>query len=70
MQQATQGEEVACAIRGATVGRGIDEQDVLLVDVPESHARRLKKLEMTAQEEEVLEQLIALHRKQDHFWGR
>jgi len=30
----------------------------------------LKKLEMTAQEEEVLEQLIALHRKQDHFWGR
>ena len=70
MKQATQGEEVACAIRGATVGRGIDEQDVLLVDVPESHARRLKKLEMTAQEEEVLEQLIALHRKQDHFWGR
>ncbi|HIF15828.1 MAG TPA: translation initiation factor IF-2 [Candidatus Poseidoniales archaeon] len=70
MQQATQGDEVACAIRGATVGRGIDEQDVLLVDVPESHARRLKKLEMTAQEEEVLEQLIALHRKQDHFWGR
>jgi len=70
MQQATQGEEVACAIRGATVGRGIDEQDVLLVDVPESHARRLKKLEMTAQEEEVLEQLITLHRKQDHFWGR
>jgi translation initiation factor 5B len=70
MQQATQGDEVACAIRGATVGRGIDEQDVLLVDVPESHARRLKKLEMTTQEEEVLEQLIALHRKQDHFWGR
>ena len=70
MQQATQGEEVACAIRGATVGRGIDEQDVLLVDVPESHARRLKKLEMTVQEEEVLEQLVALHRKQDHFWGR
>ena len=70
MKQATQGEEVACAIRGAAVGRGIDERDVLLVDVPESHARRLKKLEMTAQEKEVLEQLVALHRKQDHFWGR
>jgi len=69
-KEAKQGEEVAVAIDGATVGRGIDEEDILLVDVPASHARRLRKLEMTSAEEEILEELTALHRKDDHFWGR
>ena len=69
-KEAIQGEEVAVAIEGATVGRGIEEEDVLLVDVPASHARKLRKLELTASEEEVLEELIAIHRKDDHFWGR
>ncbi len=69
-KEAKQGEEVAVAIEGATVGRGIEEEDILLVDVPASHARKLRKLELTASEEEVLEELIAIHRKDDHFWGR
>ena len=41
-KEAKQGDEVAIAIEGATVGRGIDEEDILLVDVPASHARRLR----------------------------
>ncbi|MEE3083818.1 MAG: translation initiation factor IF-2 [Candidatus Thermoplasmatota archaeon] len=69
-KEAMQGEEVAVAIEGATVGRGIDEEDILLVDVPASHARKLRKLELTTSEEEVLEELTAIHRKNDHFWGR
>jgi translation initiation factor 5B len=69
-KEAKQGDEVAVAIEGATVGRGIDEEDILLVDVPASHARRLRKLELTNVEQEVLEELTALHRKDDHFWGR
>ena len=69
-KEAKQGDEVAVAIDGATVGRGIDEEDILLVDVPASHARRLRKLELTAAEQDVLDELTALHRAEDHFWGR
>ena len=70
MKEAIQGAEVAIAVEGVTVGRQIDEGDVLLVDIPESHARKLRKMEMTAAEREVFEDLLALHRKEEHFWGR
>jgi translation initiation factor 5B len=68
-KEAKQGEEVAIAIQGATVGRGIEEEDVLLVDVPISHVRRLRKLELTSIEEEILDELTALYRaEQKESW--
>ena len=70
MKEAMQGAEVAVAIDGVTVGRQIDEDDVLLVDIPESHARKLRKMDLSAAEMEVLEELTAIHRKDSHFWGR
>ncbi len=70
LKEARQGAEVAISVDGVTVGRQIEEGDVLLVDIPESHARKLRKLEMTPVEEEVYEELLAIHRKNDHFWGR
>ena len=70
LKEARQGAEVAISVDGVTVGRQIDEGDVLLVDIPESHARKLRKLDMTPLEEEVYEELLAIHRKNDHFWGR
>ena len=70
MKEAKQGAEVAISVDGVTVGRQIDEGDVLLVDIPESHASKLRKMEMTSMEREVYEELLELHRKDDHFWGR
>ena len=70
MKEAMQGAEVAVAIDGVTVGRQIDEDDVLLVDIPESHARKLRKMDLSAAEQEVLEELTLIHRKDSHFWGR
>ena len=70
MKEAMQGAEVALAIEGVTVGRQIDEEDILLVDVPESHARKLRRMDLSTAEEEVLEELQEIHRKDDHFWGR
>ena len=70
LKEARQGAEVAISIDGVTVGRQIEEGDILLVDIPESHARKLRKLEMTPVEEEVYEELLSIHRKNDHFWGR
>ena len=70
MKEAMQGAEVAVAIDGATAGRQIEEEDILLVDVPESHARKLVRMDLSVAESEVLEELQAIHRKDDHFWGR
>ena len=70
MKEALQGDEVAIAIEGVTVGRQIDEGDSLLVDIPESHAKKLRKMELTSAEQDVFDELLAIHRKEDHFWGR
>ena len=70
VKEANQGDEVAVAIQGPTVGRHIEELDEFYVDVPEKHAKRLKKIELTPVEQEILDELIRLHRKDNHFWGR
>ena len=70
VKEASQGDEVAVAIQGPTVGRHIEELDEFYVDVPASHAKRLKKLSLDPIEQEILDELIRLHRKEDHFWGR
>jgi len=70
LNEAKQGDELAVAIDGVTIGRGVDEEDVLLVDVPESHVRKLRKLNISVIEEEILAEIIAIHRRDDHFWGR
>jgi translation initiation factor 5B len=70
MKEALQGAEIAVAIDGVTVGRQLEENDIMLVDVPASHAKKLRKMDLSAAEEEVLEELMEIHRKDDHFWGR
>ena len=70
MKEAKQGDEVAVAIDGVVVGRQVEEEDVLLVDVPESHAKRLRKMSLNAIENEILGELLEIHRREDHFWGR
>ena len=70
VKEARQGDEVAVAIQGPTVGRHIEELDEFYVDVPEKHAKRLKKIELTPVEQEILDEFIRLHRKDNHFWGR
>ncbi len=70
VKEANQGDEVAVAINGPTVGRHPEELDEFYVDVPESHAKRLKKIELNPVEQEILDELIRLHRKENHFWGR
>ncbi len=70
MKNASQGDEVAVAINGVTVGRHIDEEDVLLVDIPSSHAAKLQKMDLNPIEKEILDEIIRVHRKNEHFWGR
>jgi translation initiation factor 5B len=70
MKESGQGSEVAVSIDGVTIGRQIEEGDELLVDIPESHARKLIKMDLTSSERDVLDELLHIHRKEDHFWGR
>jgi len=70
LNEAIVGSEVAIAIDDATVGRQIDVEDVLLVDIPESHARQLSKYDLKPEEVEVFDQIAAIKRKEKPFWGR
>jgi translation initiation factor 5B len=70
LNEAIVGSEVAIAIDDATVGRQIDVEDVLLVDIPESHARELAKYGLKPEEVEVFDQIAAIKRKEKPFWGR
>ncbi|MAJ01218.1 MAG: translation initiation factor IF-2 [Euryarchaeota archaeon] len=70
VKEAMQGDEVAVAIQGPTVGRHIEELDEFYVDVPESHVKRLKKAELSPVEQEILDEIVMIHRKDNHFWGR
>ncbi|MDZ7850039.1 MAG: translation initiation factor IF-2 [Halodesulfurarchaeum sp.] len=67
------GERAAVSIEGPTVGRGIDEEDVLWVDLPENHAKVLEqelREDLPADEREALSMFLEKRRKQDPFWGK
>ena len=70
MKEAENGQEVALAIKGVTIGRQVDEEDILLVDIPSSHASKLQQMDLSASENQILQELVEIHRISDHFWGR
>jgi translation initiation factor 5B len=69
LPEARMGDEVAVAIDDATVGRQIDVEDILLVDVPEGHARELLSKKLSMDEQEVLDAVVRIKRKESPFWG-
>jgi translation initiation factor 5B len=70
LKEALMGREIAVAIEDATVGRQINEEDVLYVDIPESHAHELSSYKLSADEQEAFDQIAAIKRKEKPFWGR
>ncbi len=73
IREARIGAEIAVSIRGATVGRQIDEGDILYVDLPEGMVIRLSqdfKDNLTSDELELLTEFLQLKRKHvQPFWG-
>jgi len=57
------------AIEGATVGRQLDVEDILYVDILESEIKNLQDYDLNLEEKETLEQLLEIKRKEDPFWG-
>jgi len=67
------GAEVAIAIEGATVGRQLDVEDEVYVDLPERHVKVLEREmlpHISATAREVLEEYTAMRRRGDPFWGK
>jgi len=69
---AEEGKEVAVSMPRPIVGRHIKERDVLLVEVPEKHAKLLRdkyQERLTAGAQEALRELIEVKRKKDMVWA-
>jgi len=69
IDKATQGMEVALAIEGATVGRQIKPEQTLFVDIPSGAAQRLADMDLSPEEQDVLDKVTKIKRKEDAFWG-
>ena len=73
VSEARAGSRVSVAIDGPTVGRQIDEGDVLWVELPEKHAKILEQEltdEIPADEREALSGYLTKRRNRDPFWGK
>jgi translation initiation factor 5B len=71
VEKADKDSEVAVSIRGIEIGREIGNDEVLFVNVPESHVRQLmgKFLdELTTDQKQALREFIILMRKTMHPW--
>ena len=69
VKEAKQGDEVACAIDDITIGRQANEEDVLYVDLLASSVKEFSKVGLNNDEEQVLQEVIRIKRREEPFWG-
>lgn len=70
---ATEGDEVAIAIDGVTIGRHLDGNEILYVDIPEKHAKIIERDLLDSLSEEAKKafmEFLQIKRKENPFWGR
>ncbi|MFX1502165.1 MAG: translation initiation factor IF-2 [Promethearchaeota archaeon] len=71
LEKASKDSEVAISIRGIEIGRDLGKDEILYVNVPESHVRQLMGKfidELTTDQKQVLREFITLMRKTTHPW--
>ncbi len=69
LKEAIAGQEVAIAIDGPTVGRQIDVDTILYVDILEMEFKNLADYNLNEDEKMVLDEVSAIKRRNDPFWG-
>ena len=72
ISEAEEGKEVAISMPKPIVGRHIKERDILIVDVPEKHAKLLRTKysdRLTVGAVEALRELVEIKRKKDILWA-
>jgi len=69
LKEAKQGDEVAVAIDGVTIGRQVVDNDVIYVNLIESAVKQLATMDITEDEKMAMQEVIDIKRKGDPFWG-
>jgi translation initiation factor 5B len=69
IKEGKMGNEVAMAISGPMVGRHFNEEDILYIDIPEGRVPALLQSELSVEEEEVLDHILTIKRKEKPTWG-
>jgi len=71
IEEAKNGEKIAVSIIGPTVGRQIEEGDLLFVDIGSEEYKKLKKNEqfLTGTEKQALQEIFEIKRKTDPRYG-
>jgi translation initiation factor 5B len=73
VDEARAGNRVSVAVDGPTVGRQIEEDDELWIEIPEKHAKILEQelsSEIPGDELEALNMYLDKQRSRDPFWGK
>ncbi len=71
LEKAPKDSEVAISVRGIEIGRDLEKDETLFVNIPESHVRQLmgKFLdELTTDQKQALREFITIMRKINHPW--
>jgi translation initiation factor 5B len=71
VEKAEKGKQVAVSMMGVTVGRQVNEGDVLYSAVPEGHFRKFKEFKdlLSKEEKALLKEIAAIMRKGNAVWG-
>lgn len=69
VREAVQGKEVAVAIDGVTIGRQVDVEDVIYVDLIGSSLKDLTEADLNDDERMTLDETVMLKRRSEPFWG-
>ncbi|MGD0718852.1 MAG: translation initiation factor IF-2, partial [Thermoplasmata archaeon] len=70
VSEAEESTELAASIDGAVIGRNLKEGDILMVSLPESAVRALRSQPLTPHEQEILDEVVKIHRTSHPFWGQ
>ncbi|MFX1377577.1 MAG: translation initiation factor IF-2 [Promethearchaeota archaeon] len=71
LDKAPKDSEVAISIRGIEIGRDMGKDEILFVNIPESHVRQLMGRfinELTSDQKQALREFVTLMRKTNHPW--
>jgi translation initiation factor 5B len=71
VEKAEKGKQVALAMSGVSVGRQINEGDILYSSIPENDFRKFKELKKYLEKEEIeiLKEIAEIKRKDNPVWG-
>jgi translation initiation factor 5B len=71
VEKAERGKKVAVSLPNVTVGRQINEGDVLFSAIPEEDFRKLKELKkhLKPVEIKILKEIVVIKRKKNEMWG-